>query len=56
MGKNKQLWVSPDGSDWRVHRPGAARAIQKAEMQQEAFEIARQVARNQGGEVYSAGT
>ena len=55
MTKNRQLWVSPDEGDWRVHRPGAARAIKKVETQQEAFEIARQVAQNQGGEVIVQG-
>lgn len=55
MPKSKQIWVSPDGDDWRVHRPGAARSIKKTDTQQEAFEAAREVAKNQGAEVIVQG-
>lgn len=55
MAKSKQIWVSPDGADWRAHKPGAARSIKKSGTQQEAFEAARRVAQNQGGEVIIQG-
>ena len=55
MAKNKQIWVSPSGNNWRVHRPGAARSIKITDTQQEGFEKARQVARNQGGELIMQG-
>lgn len=55
MAKGKQIWISPDGNDWRVHRPGATRSIKNTDTQQEAFKVAREVARNQGAEVIVQG-
>lgn len=55
MTKGKQIWISPYDNDWRVHKPGAGRSIKKTNTQQEAFEVARKVARNQGAEVIIQG-
>lgn len=45
---NKQIWVSPDRGDWRVHKPGADRDSARTDTKTEALEIAESIARNQG--------
>ncbi len=52
MTNNNQIWVSPAGhGDWKVHKPGAERAIRVIEDKQDAREVAREVAKNQGLEM-----
>ena len=54
--KSNQLWVSPTDNGWRTHRPGGGKSIKNTQTQQEAFEIAREIAKNQGGEVIVQGS
>lgn len=45
---SKQIWVSPDQGDWRVHKPGAEKDSAHTETKAEALQIADRIARNQG--------
>lgn len=44
--------VVPHNGDWAVRRENASRVTVEAETQEEAFEIAKEIAENQGGEVF----
>ena len=44
---NKQMWISPDSGDWRVHRPGLSKDSAHTEAKAEALKIAERIARNQ---------
>ena len=50
MAKKNQH-VVPHENGWAVRREGSKKVTRKARTQQEAIEIARQIARNQGVEV-----
>ena len=47
--------VVPSGDKWSVRRAGAARASGTFDTQHEAVERAREIARNQGTELYIHG-
>lgn len=47
--------VVPNGSGWSVRRAGAERASSTHATQQDAIAAARQIARNQGTELYIHG-
>ena len=47
--------VVPRDSKWAVRKSGADRVTRKYEIQQEAIEAAREIARNQRTEVYIHG-
>ena len=48
--KNQHVTPHPDGG-WQVKGEGNAKATARTDTQQEAIEIARKIARNQGSEV-----
>jgi len=47
--------VVPRGKKWAVRKAGAARVTRHFETQQEALEVARRIARNQGVDVFIFG-
>jgi len=48
MSKNKNnVWVSPKGKQWQVHRENSSRASAITNTQAEANEIARRIAKNE---------
>ena len=47
--------VVPRGNKWAVRKAGAERVTRHFDTQQEAIEVARGIARNQGGEVFIHG-
>lgn len=49
-GKNQHVTPHPDGG-WQVKGAGNQRATVRTETQKEAYEIAREIAKNQGSEV-----
>ena len=51
MAKGKTLHVVPHDDNWAVRRAGSKRVTVTKRTQQEAFEAARDIARNQGLEV-----
>jgi len=52
MAANRNnLWVSRRDENWAVKREGGERAIRLFDTQQRAFEFARDIARQAGGEV-----
>jgi len=53
-GKNQ--WVVRNGDKWGVRGEGNDRLTSVHDTQQEAFERARDIARNQGSEVFIQGT
>lgn len=53
-GKNQ--WVVRNGDKWCVRGEGNDRLTSTHDTQQEAFERARDIARNQGSEVFIQGT
>lgn len=48
--KNQHVTPHPDGG-WQVKGAGNQRATVRTETQKEAYEIAREIAKNQGSEV-----
>jgi uncharacterized protein YdaT len=52
---SKGQHVVPNGDKWSVRRAGAARASGTYATQEEAAERAREIARNQGTELYIHG-
>lgn len=55
MDAKKGQHVVPSGGRWSVRRAGAARATGTFSTQQEAIDRAREIARNQGTELYIHG-
>lgn len=53
--ERKGQHVVPNGEKWSVRRAGTARASATFETQVEAIERARELARNQGAELYIHG-
>ena len=51
----KSQHVVPRGNQWAVRKAGAERVTRRFDTQQEAIEVARGIARNQGGEVFIHG-
>ena len=47
--------VVPRGNKWAVRKAGAEKVTRRFDTQQEAIEVARGIARNQGGEVFIHG-
>ena len=47
--------VVPNGGKWSVWKAGASRATKTFDTQREAIERAREIARNQGAELYIHG-
>ena len=52
MSKQKQVWVSPLGEDWKVHSAGAERAAGIYDTKAEAVARAREVAINKEAELF----
>lgn len=52
MSKQKQVWVSPSGEDWKVHSAGANRAAGIYDTKTEAVARAREVAINKEAELF----
>lgn len=50
--KVNQVWVSPNGDEWKVQRPGNQKASKVTETKQEAVQVARQIAQNVGAELF----
>lgn len=50
MSKNQHVTLHPDGG-WQVKGEGNSRATARTSTQQEAIDIARPIARNQGTEL-----
>ncbi|WP_297778605.1 DUF2188 domain-containing protein [uncultured Roseovarius sp.] len=51
----KGLHVTPRNGKWAVRSSGASRASRVVETQKEAFDIAKERAKREGGEVYVHG-
>ncbi len=51
----KNQHVVPRGDKWAVRKEGAERVTRHFDTQREAIEVARGLARNQGGEVFIHG-
>jgi hypothetical protein len=49
MSQAKSRFVSPDGDQWKVQRPGSTRASSVHETQGEAMDAARGYLENDGG-------
>jgi hypothetical protein len=50
MGKNQH--VVPDGDGWAVKGAGNSKATQRTDTQQQAIDLAREIARNQKSELF----
>ncbi|MFT3949044.1 MAG: DUF2188 domain-containing protein [Agriterribacter sp.] len=55
MGKNQHVTKHPDGG-WQVKGAGNEKATVKTEIQKEAIEVAKEIAKNQKSEVVIHGT
>lgn len=55
MTKFKSQHVVPQGGEWAVKRGGSERATAIVSTQKEAIEIAKEIAKNQNGELFIHG-
>ncbi|MET0644718.1 MAG: DUF2188 domain-containing protein [Candidatus Binatia bacterium] len=53
---NKGQHVIPSGGKWSVRKAGASRASHTFATQGEAIQVAKEIAKNQGTELYIHGT
>ncbi|MCY3914646.1 MAG: DUF2188 domain-containing protein [Chloroflexi bacterium] len=54
-GEGQNQHVVPNGDEWNVRGAGNSKATKSFDTQSEAFEFARDIARNQGSEVFIHG-
>jgi hypothetical protein len=55
MAKSKTQHVVPNQGDWAVKKGGSDRATTIVSTQKEAIEIAKEIAKNQGAELFIHG-
>lgn len=55
MPNGRNVWVSPRSNGWAVKREGAKRAIEVKTTQAEAWNMARHIAKERGGEAFLKG-